>query len=91
MVIPAEVAAAVHKLFCEDNLIPRGKRKPHDLMSHLDTSTLYADAVNEAGLSVGGDEVANAIAITSGWDGYEPNTFRHPSPDDVVNHLIFKA
>ena len=87
MVLPAEVAAAAHKILCEDNLVPRGLRKPHDYLNHLDTCIMYAERVNDSGLSVSGEDVANAILITSGWDGDKPETWRHPHPDKVIQYL----
>lgn len=87
MVLPAEVAAAAHKILCEDNLIPRGLRAPHDYLGHIDTGGLYAKAVNIAGLTASGHEVAKAILIMSGWDEDKPETWRHPDPENVVKYL----
>ena len=87
MVAPADIAAASHKILCEDNLIPRGLSEPHDFLGHINTSGIYALAVNGAELPVTGEEVANAILITSEWDGDKPETWRHPSPDVVVEYL----
>lgn len=85
VVLPAEIMTAAHKI-CVDKLIPNNISPHHDEIGHLPTARWYAEAINEAGLSVSGEDVVNAIITVTDWDT-ESTWPGHPGPAAVIQFL----
>ena len=85
MVEPIDIAEAAHRI-CVKELIPNKISPPHDETLHTDTSKWYADAINEAGLDVTGEEIVKAIITLNKWDK-KSKWAGHPGPARVVERL----
>lgn len=83
---PIDVAIAVHSICIENGFGSPGINAPHGEMSHLPTSTLYAEAINDHNLNVTPFQVRDAIIAVAGWDQKSPWP-GHPNPQEVVKYL----
>lgn len=85
MIEPLDIAIEVHKI-CEETLIPNKVSPEHDITRHSDTTTFYANAINDAGLQVTGKQVTEAIIRAAGWDMKSPWP-GHPMPEKVIEEI----
>lgn len=85
MLNPLDIAVEVHKICLEFPESP-GVSPTHDIDLHSLTTRIYAQAINDAGLSVTGKQATEAIIEAAGWSVGNPWP-GHPSTDSVVDLL----
>lgn len=86
MVLAIDIANAAHDL-CISILIPKGLSPKHEVVGHMDTSSLYAEKINEAGLGhLSGSAIIFSIMTVTGWDA-DSKWPGHPHPDLVIEYL----
>jgi hypothetical protein len=85
MVKPIDIALVAHEI-CLTTLISSYLSPEHDFPTHLDTSRVYAEAFNDAGLEdADAKDIVKAIVNVTGWD-MVTKWPGHPATKDVIEH-----